>query len=166
MVAGTLDRLERLKDVDDVLVALVMRAATELGGRWRVGRGATTDEEQAALYARGRTVPGEGCTPERPMGRTVTEARNSHETAHGIRAYGACAVDLIAMNDDGTPDWTPPRYIQLGAYAKARGFEWGGEFSRLDPRTGKRTPFRDYGHLQLAGWRTVPLARPIPPDAD
>lgn len=161
MVMGVLDKLDRLDNVEPELVALVLRACAELGGRWRVVRGATTDAEQTALWAIGRTVVGQDPTPERPMGRTVTQARNASQTAHGVRVNGACAVDLVALNDDGTPDWTEHRYRALGAYVKKRGWEWGGDFTVKVRKAGVvvTMPFFDGGHIQKPGWRSIPLRR-------
>lgn len=145
---------ERLAGVDVDLRDFILFAIHELGGRWQVGRGVTTDKEQAALYAKGRTERGEPpYTEDHPLGRTVTEARLSSETAHGVRRYGGCAVDLVAIHDDGSPDWTPPRYRALGALAKHCGFEWGGDF--ISARTGR--PMADLGHVQSAHWKNIPV---------
>lgn len=152
----TLEHQDRLAFVDAALVAFARRVPDVCGGRWGVVRGSTTDAQQAALYAKGRTVVGENPTPERPLGKTVTNARNAHETAHGMRRFGACAVDFVALNDDGSLDWTPPRYQALGEFAKRCGFEWGGDFR--DPKTGK--PMQDLGHVQVANWRSIPADHP------
>jgi hypothetical protein len=140
---GKLDHLERLAGVEAPLIVFARRVPDELGGWWRIGRGVTTDKEQSALYAKGRTAPG-------PI---VTHAQDAHETAHGMRRYGGCAIDFVAMNDDGQPDWTPARYLALGAFARSLGFEWGGDFK--DPHTGK--PMADLGHVQMSAWKTIPL---------
>lgn len=58
-------------------------------------------DEQDALYAKGRTVMGEGATPvKRPMGRIVTNAKGG-QSAH---QYGL-ALDFVIM-DKGKPDWS------------------------------------------------------------
>jgi hypothetical protein len=146
---------EKLARVEPVLTAFAQRVPKLVGGRWRVIRGATTDAEQALLYAKGRTIPGVACTPGRPLGSTVTEAKTASETAHGLRQFGACAVDLVAMNDDGTCDWSPPRYLVLGRVAKEMGFEWGGDF--MVKRGGVMVAMHDNGHIQVPGWRSIPL---------
>lgn len=152
-----LDHKERLRDVEPVLVAFCLRIPQVLGGWWRVGRGATTDAEQLQLWRKGREIPGENCTPERPLGHTVTEAKTAAETAHGVRLYGACGVDLIAMNPDGTCDWglVPTRYDALGELVRTFGFEWGGDF-KVKTSKGTRN-MGDLGHIQVAGWRSIPL---------
>lgn len=151
------EHAERLERVDPALRDFVLFAVRELGGRWSVSHGVRNDEEQGKAYARGRTTPGEPpFTKDRPLGTTVTEARYARETAHGMRRYGGCAVDLVAIHEDGKVDWAPARYLALGALAKSCGFEWGGDFKRRNPKTGKLEPFRDLGHVQVAGWRNIP----------
>lgn len=152
-----LEHEERMANTDPALVAFARRVPEVLGGRWRIGRGCTTDAEQQALHDEGRITDGPGVDAAHPHGRCVTEARLASETAHGCRQFGCCALDFIAMRDDGTPDWTPPRYRDLGRLAKAMGFEWGGDFTRLNPRTGKHESFPDLGHVQVSGWRSIPL---------
>lgn len=148
------EHAERLEGVDPDLQDFVTFAVRELGGRWSVARGKTTDTEQAAIYARGRTTPGiPPFTKERPLGTVASEARYAHETAHGVRRYGACAVDLVALHDNGQPDWAPERYRVLGELAKHCGFEWGGDF--ISARTGKRMD--DLGHIQVAHWKNIPI---------
>lgn len=151
-----LDHKERLRNVDPVLVAFCLRVPQVLGGWWRVGRGATTDAEQLELWRRGREVPGENCTPERPMGHTVTEAKSASQTAHGVRQHGACGVDLVAMNPDGTCDWGPKRYEAMGELVRTFGFDWGGDFE-VKKAGGGTYEMRDLGHIQIAGWRGIPL---------
>jgi len=148
------EHADRLTGVDPDLKDFILFAVRELGGRWQVARGATTDKEQAAIFAKGRTVKGEPpYTVDRPLGHPTTEAHSARETAHGVRRYGACAVDVVAINEDGSPDWSPTRYRQLGELAKHCGFEWGGDF--VSARTGK--PMADLGHVQVAHWRNIPI---------
>lgn len=155
MTAWPLEKQERLVDVEISLVAFGLRVPQVLGGRWRVVRGKTTDAEQLALWQKGRELPGEACTTESPLGRTVTNAKDCSETAHGLRQYGACAVDFVAMTDAGELDWTPARYLALGKLAKGLGFEWGGDFKIM--RRGKMVSMGDYGHVQVKGWRSISL---------
>lgn len=93
--------------------------------------------DQAALWAKGRTVPGEDVTPLRPMGRIVTNARPG-QSAHNF----GLAIDFVIM-DHGKPVWsgTGPlwdRAIELGM---KRGME-------------SLRPFESC-HLQHRNWREL-----------
>lgn len=94
----------------------------------RVTQGFRTHQEQAQLYAQGRTLPG----------RIVTNA----EPGHGWHEFGL-AVDVVPFGLDGQPDWNKAhpiwqRLVQLG---KSLGLVEGALF---------RT-FPDYPHFQLTG---------------
>ena len=92
-----------------------------------------TEEEQEALYARGREMEG----------NIVTHAR-SGESYHNyglavdyaIRNHGGEIIWDIHYdgNDNGEADW-----FEIAEIAKDLGFEWGGDFSH----------FKDYPHLQM-----------------
>ena len=98
----------------------------------RISSGFRTEEEQDALYAQGRTVPG-------PI---VTNAKGG-ESYHN---YGL-AVDFAIEdgndviwdieydgNDNGKSDWK-----EVAEIAKDLGFTWGGDWEE----------FKDYPHLQM-----------------
>ncbi|WP_415735800.1 M15 family metallopeptidase [Lacicoccus alkaliphilus] len=98
----------------------------------RITDGFRSHEEQDALFAQGRTAPGQ----------IVTNARGG-ESYHN---YGL-AVDFAIEdgddlvwdvehdgNDSGTSDWE-----EVGEIAKDLGFEWGGDWD----------DFVDYPHLQM-----------------
>jgi hypothetical protein len=101
--------------------------------------GLRTDAMQAALYSRGRTLPG-------PI---VTHARTAADTAHG---HGG-ALDLypVVPTADGLrvaailEEWK--LYEQLGTLAKRQGLRWGGDFSNL----------KDGPHLEVLNWRDLPV---------
>jgi peptidoglycan L-alanyl-D-glutamate endopeptidase CwlK len=117
------------------VVRRVLARAEEQGVRAIVVQGLRTEEEQARLYAQGRTAPG-------PI---VTLAATAEATAHGRGA----AVDLAILDSAGRPSWdiwTLPLYEAVGLLAEAAGLEWGGRFTRPDRP-----------HLQLAGWRELPF---------
>ena len=103
-----------------------------------------TTEEQAILYAKGRSAPGiyvhrkdgkpcpqsvcQRCAPD-GLGHTVTGAKPGH-TYH---EYGH-AVDLLILehgkmtkNTDGVDD---PCYRRLGELVDAAGLCWGGHWKR------------------------------------
>jgi hypothetical protein len=85
--------------------------------------GHRTREQQAQLYAEGRTAPGNIITYARP-------GTSRHETGR--------AVDIFALKD-GKPDYTSPAWKRLGALGKSLGLEWGWEWKQ----------FKDRPHFQL-----------------
>lgn len=99
-----------------------------------------TNEEQDGLYAIGRTVPGDGISEARPMGRTVTNAQRG-QSAHN---YGK-AIDFVPLVF-GKPVWRYPsaEYDKAIDLAEARGME----------SLRRNTKFKEAAHLQLPNWRT------------
>lgn len=95
-----------------------------------------TNDEQAALYAKGRSAA--------PLGRRfiVTDAPPG-QSAHN---YGL-AID-VAPIVNGKLDWNgaDPVWQQLGQLGQAAGLEWAGELG---------FPFPEEPHFQLPNWRTV-----------
>lgn len=91
-----------------------------------------SNEEQARLYAQGRTAPG-------PI---VTDAP-AGESAHN---YGL-ALDIVPIID-GKPDWqgSDPVWQQIGALGEAAGLEWAG---------APGFPFHELPHFQYPSWRTL-----------
>jgi peptidoglycan L-alanyl-D-glutamate endopeptidase CwlK len=91
--------------------------------------GLRTIEEQDALYAKGRTTPG----------NRVTNARGG-QSWHNF----GLAVDLV---EDGDPDkvgvqwdWSNTAdYLRIGDFAKMVGLDWGGFWKSL----------KDYPHVEL-----------------
>lgn len=83
-----------------------------------------TRDEQAALYAIGRTSPGRIVTHARP-GESVHESGN--------------AFDIVPLHGK-MPLWDAkaPEWIQLGAIGESLGLTWGG-----------RWKMRDMPHFQL-----------------
>ena len=89
-------------------------------------------EEQAALYAQGRTAPGHVVTNAKPG----TSAHN----------YGL-ALDIVPIVN-GKPDWsgTSTTWQQVGQIGVTAGLDWAGT---------PGFPFVEYAHFQLPNWRTV-----------
>ncbi|MEN9417126.1 MAG: hypothetical protein RI988_746 [Pseudomonadota bacterium] len=88
-------------------------------------------EEQARLYAIGRTVPG----------RRVTNARPG-QSLHNVMAGGrpaSLAVDVVPLRA-GKPVWSDrdPIWQEVGGHGEAAGLEWAGRWTR----------FREYPHFQ------------------
>lgn len=94
-----------------------------------------TPEDQAALYAQGRTAPGRIVTWAKP-GQSLHEQRPG-ET-------GARALDVVPMRL-GKPVWGTrgadgELWARVGALGEAAGLEWGGRFRK-----------RDFPHFQFKG---------------
>lgn len=112
----------------DILIA----RAEEKDITVQITDGFRTHEEQEALYAQGRTEPGD----------IVTNARGG-ESYHNyglavdfaIEADGEVIWDVTYDgNDNGMSDWE-----EVAEIAKDLGFEWGGDWEE----------FKDYPHLQM-----------------
>lgn len=86
---------------------------------------------QAALYAQGRTTPG----------NIVTNAKPG-QSWHNWR----CAFDVVPMRA-GKPVWDDkdPIWQQVGKIGEACGLEWAGRWTR----------FREYPHFQFTGGLTL-----------
>lgn len=83
-------------------------------------------QEQNALYAQGRTVPGS----------IVTNAKGGQSLHNYKLAFDIC----IYVN--GAPDWNTKRldlWKKVGAYGESIGFTWGGRFTTIS----------DWGHFEL-----------------
>lgn len=76
-----------------------------------------TCEEQAAVYAQGRTTPG-----------VISSGASGCRSWH---TWGR-AVDLFIVHDGKTVDSSDHRYDELGDIAKSLGMLWGGDFSRVE----------------------------------
>lgn len=101
-----------------------------------------TCEEQDALYACGRTAPGQ----------IVTNAKGG-QSAHNVCVNGkpaACAFDIVIMNN-GKPDWNAdhPAWQSAGNIGKIVGLDWAGFWKQ----------FREYPHFQLKDWRDIQNGR-------
>ena len=97
-----------------------------------------SNEEQAALYAIGRTKPGRIVTNAKP-------GRSTHNnTLNGKPA--ALAVDVVPLRD-GKPVWSAsdPVWKRVGEIGEKVGLEWAGRW----------TTFREYPHFQHPQARTL-----------
>ena len=86
-----------------------------------------TNQEQAELFAQGRTTPG----------KIVTNARPG-QSFHQYRV----ALDIYVV-DNGKIDWSgrSPNWERMAAIFKKHGFEWAGEWKRL----------KELPHFQMTG---------------
>jgi peptidoglycan L-alanyl-D-glutamate endopeptidase CwlK len=108
---------------------------SEVGIPFMLTRTRCTKEEQAALYAQGRTKPG----------LVVTWTLKS-------RHIDGEAFDIAILND-GKPTWNTkisvnendaPDYLEAGQIGESLGLEWGGRF-----KNNKGNPRPDAAHFQL-----------------
>lgn len=94
-------------------------------------------EEQAELYAKGRSQPG-------PV---VTNARPGYSWHNHRRAYD------VVLIEDGRPVWdNPAMYKTAGEAGRALGLAWGGDFGSLKG---------DLGHFEYHPGLTLAQAQAI-----
>lgn len=91
-------------------------------------------DEQAALYAKGRTEPG----------RVITNARPGYSWHNFRRAYD------VAVVAGGLVRWTGPEYRGAGEIGKSLGLVWGGDFGSIRG---------DLGHFEYHPGITLAEAR-------
>jgi peptidoglycan LD-endopeptidase CwlK len=109
-------------------------------------------DEQQALYAKGRTRPGESChhllppfvrpvgtCKKHPFGATVTNA----EWGESPHDYGL-AFDVCFSTNGKDVLWNGP-WSELAAIGASLGLEWGGAWQPPKPT--------DQPHFQLTNWR-------------
>ncbi|WP_084028804.1 M15 family metallopeptidase [Bacillus sp. J33] len=106
----------------------VIKRAYEEGIYVQISSGYRSFAEQNALYAQGRTKPG----------NVVTNAKGGQSNHN----YGL-AVDYFLVSDDGKRAlWTVnAKWRRVAAIAKSLGFAWGGDWKG----------FVDYPHLEMMG---------------
>lgn len=111
-----------------------LRKCREAGINVKVICGTRTYEEQAELYAKGRTKPGKKVTKARP--------------GYSWHNFGV-AWDFVVFDEKGQPLWESPLMDRCGRIGEDLGLEWGGSWKR----------FVDKPHLQLAMGITLAEAR-------
>lgn len=114
----------------------MIKRAYDKGINVQISAGMRTYAEQDALYAKGRTAPG----------NIVTKARAGYSNHN----FGL-AVDYFLVSHDGNVGhWDITRdmnandvadWLEVANIAKSLGFEWGGDWKS----------FVDYPHLQMVG---------------
>lgn len=107
----------------ELCIKLVDQARISLGIQLAVVHTLRTFEEQALLYARGRTAPG----------AIVTKAK-AGDSYHN---YGL-AFDVAILDKAGKLTWKSPRWEEIGKLGERIGLVWGGRF----------TGIADYGHFE------------------
>jgi D-alanyl-D-alanine carboxypeptidase/Putative peptidoglycan binding domain len=108
-------------------VRMLIDTFAQTGVQIEVVQGLRTFAEQDALFAQGRSRPGQ----------VVTRARGGQSNHN----YGL-AIDVVPYAN-GKPNWNAPNSIwsAIGAEAEKLGLEWGGDWKR----------FIDRPHVQLPG---------------
>lgn len=100
-----------------------------------VTQGLRTAGYQDDLYAQGRTqaqlnAVGLSDVTAKPGMKRITNARGGYS----YHNYGL-AFDIVVVKDNGELDWdTTSLYNKVGAYGKALGLEWGGDFKSIKDR--------------------------------
>lgn len=107
------------------LARALVQAAAAQGLKIKVTSGLRTYAEQDALYAQGRTRPGQ----------KVTNARAGHSNHNFGIAFDVTLWD----KETDLPVWESPAYKAIGALGAQLGLEWGGNW----------TTIRDEPHFQL-----------------
>lgn len=127
MNSASQNRLNKVHPELAKRVTLLCQTLANQGHTIEVVQGLRTFAEQDALFAKGRTAPGQ----------IVTRARGG-ESNHN---YGL-AVDLCPFVN-GKPVWdaAPGVWFAIGQEAVKRGLEWGGDWKK----------FIDKPHVQLGG---------------
>jgi peptidoglycan L-alanyl-D-glutamate endopeptidase CwlK len=100
-----------------------------------------SDEEQAKLYAIGRTKAGRRVT-NAPPGRSMHNFRFNGKPA-------SLAVDVVPLAN-GKPVWNAadPAWQKVGKIGEVAGLEWAGRWKR----------FREYPHFQHSDAKSVRLS--------
>ncbi|KPN17632.1 hypothetical protein AO715_04965 [Xanthomonas sp. Mitacek01] len=93
----------------------VNRVEQELGITLRVTSGYRTYAEQNALYAQGRTTPGD----------VVTNARGGYSN-HNF----ATAFDVVEVRPNGSINWDT-NWDAIGRIGTSMGLEWGGNWTSI-----------------------------------
>lgn len=96
----------------------VNRVEQELGITLRVTSGMRTYAEQDALYAQGRTTPGD----------VVTNARGGYSNHN----FGT-AFDVVEVRPNGSINWSPD-WQAIGRVGTSMGLEWGGNWTSIVDR--------------------------------
>lgn len=129
----------RIEDLEPITRAMCEKFMAKAAGiaRVRVTHTLRTMDEQAHLYAQGRTLPG-------PI---VTKAKPGQSAHNYGMAFDICFVGAVPY-----PEATDPRWHALGILGEELGLSWGGPNGK-----GDRFTF-DRPHFERAGWREAARA--------
>jgi peptidoglycan L-alanyl-D-glutamate endopeptidase CwlK len=136
VLAGS--RIEKLIGVHPRLIEAVKRicyAMHELGFALIVTDGARTVEQQAALYAQGRTKPGPIVTNADGLLR-----KSNHQTKDDGFGHAVDCGFLV----NGQPSWDAHLpWTLFGEMAKSQGLLWGGDWAALADKPHIELPPRE-----------------------
>ena len=122
---------ERLLGVHPVLIQAIQEWAA-LPFDVLILNGVRTNAQQAALYAQGRTAPG----------NIVTNAQTAALSAHGRKLFDngvfGCALDAIACVGGKALWQDTPKLEQMAELVASAGVAWGGDWQSL----------KDYDHFE------------------
>lgn len=108
-------RLEDLDPIVEKMARALLVAAEHEGIHLLVTSTLRTYQEQADIYAQGRTRPGKRVTNARP--------------GYSWHNFGL-AFDVVPLVY-GKPVWNSNCWSRIGALGRALGLTWGGDFSSL-----------------------------------
>lgn len=126
-------KIEDLHPRLQVLVGELKSASARNGLKIGIGECLRTAAEQDALYAKGRTAPGE----------IVTNAKGSSYSS--MHQWGV-AFDFYRNDGEGAYDNADGFFGKVGKIGQSLGLEWGGEWKSIT----------DLPHFQLADWGKTP----------
>lgn len=126
------NRIEDLEPVTRALCEQFLAHAEARGHALRITHTLRTMEEQAKLYAQGRTAPG----------KIVTRAMPGQSAHNYGMAFDVCFKGTTPYPEDalGLAWWG-----EIGAVGKKLGLVWGGDFKKL----------KDRPHFERADWRVA-----------
>lgn len=123
--------------VRTIFKTFIEEAENELGITLRIVQGLRTFDEQAAIYAQGRTKPGKIVTNAKP--------------GSSYHNYGL-AIDVAPLSEDGKSINWDYNFKLLCPFAKNHGLRWGGDWDG-DGKTkadgDKDEHLVDYPHFEL-----------------
>lgn len=96
-----------------------------------------SDDEQAKLFAQGRTAPGNVVTNAPP-------GQSAHNCVNPAGGPAARAFDIVPVVN-GKPCWDSanPVWQSVGKIGEAVGLEWAGRWKS----------FKEFPHFQLPNWK-------------
>lgn len=119
-------RIEDLEPTTRAMCEDFLEVANDEGPLIRVTHTLRTMDEQAKLYAQGRTLPG----PQ------VTKAKPGQSPHNFGMAFDICFVGKVPYPPDKDPRW-----LKLGMLAESLGLSWGGPNGKGDRFTWDRPHF-------------------------
>ena len=125
-------RIEDLEPQTQAMCLALLQDCEDEGIALRVTHTLRTMDEQAKLYAQGRTLPGPVVTRAKP-------GQSPHN-------YGM-AFDVCFAGKTPYPKETDPRWLKIGQIGEGLGLNWGGPNGK-----GDRFTF-DRPHFERKDWR-------------